>query len=66
MLQLTGCRWFFQQLVLTLDYLHQKQPGVIQDIQLQDLLLTVSDEVVGHLSLQRNHHAGTVPSTTTA
>jgi len=37
-------RWFFQQLVLTLDYLHQKQPGVIQDIQLQDLLLTATDK----------------------
>jgi hypothetical protein len=34
-------RWYFQQLIVTLDYLHQKQPGVVWDIRIQDLLLMV-------------------------
>lgn len=43
--------------MLTLDYLHQKQPGVVQDIRLQDLLLTVR-LYPQRMALQRDRSAG--------
>jgi len=41
-------RWYFQQLIITLDYLHRTQPGTIHDMRLEDLLLAVSGQMQLH------------------
>jgi len=52
-----GCRWFFQQLILAVDYCHKK--GVAnRDIKLENTLLAVSQT--------RHHiHASTLHQLTT-